>query len=447
MASAALRCLIADPDGEYPVALKEALANHHFEVSVVHSAEDCRTALKPAAPHLMFIDLRILEQDFSVLHQPQLEDCETLIMGNEDCPKTVHRAIRAGASYFFTKHDSDAFVSDLIADVIAERAPVSENVPPPPAPPGQFGLLRGSSPLMFRLYRTLRKVSTGEVSVLLIGESGTGKELAAQTIHQRSTRCEHAFVGINCGAVAPSLIESQLFGHEKGSFSGATSAHKGFFETAHGGTLFLDEITKMPIELQVKLLRALELGTIRRLGSERDIEVDVRIIAATNRQPGEAIADGKLREDLYYRIAQVPVWLPPLRDRAGDKTALAQYFLTKLNEQDGRDIAFTEEALNKIDQMTWAGNVRELRSAVQRAYLLANGTISADLITEEVLTDISKGDYLRISVGDSLEDSERKLIFATLKANDGNKKATAAALGISLKTLYNRLNEYGSHKA
>ena len=300
---------------------------------------------------------------------------------------------------------------------------------------------------MFRLYRTLRKVATGDVSVLLIGESGTGKELAAQTIHQRSTRCDQPFVGVNCGAISPSLIESQLFGHEKGSFSGATSTHRGFFETAHGGTLFLDEITEMPIELQVKLLRALELGVIRRLGSENDIDLDVRIIAATNRQPEEAIADGKLREDLYYRIAQVPVWLPPLRDRAGDKTALAQYFLTQLNEQDGNCAAFTEEALDKIDQMSWAGNVRELRSAVQRAYLLANGNITADLITEEVLSNEGSSEYLRISVGESLEDSEKKLIFATLEANEGNKKATAAALGISLKTLYNRLNDYDTPNA
>lgn len=447
MGSGTLRCLIADPDGEYPVALQEGLSNHRFDVTVVHTAEECHAALGETAPHLAFIDLRILEQDFSVLHQPQLEDCETLIMGNEDCPETVHRAIRAGASYFFTKNDSATFVSDLIADVIAERAPVSENVPPPPPPPGQFGLLRGSSPLMFRLYRTLRKVATGDVSVLLIGESGTGKELAAQTIHQRSTRCDQPFVGVNCGAISPSLIESQLFGHEKGSFSGATSTHRGFFETAHGGTLFLDEITEMPIELQVKLLRALELGVIRRLGSENDIDLDVRIIAATNRQPEEAIADGKLREDLYYRIAQVPVWLPPLRDRAGDKTALAQYFLTQLNEQDGNCAAFTEEALDKIDQMSWAGNVRELRSAVQRAYLLANGNITADLITEEVLSNEGSSEYLRISVGESLEDSEKKLIFATLEANEGNKKATAAALGISLKTLYNRLNDYDTPNA
>ena len=304
-------------------------------------------------------------------------------------------------------------------------------------------MLRGSSKPMLKLYRNLRKIAASTASVLVIGESGTGKELVAQTLHQQSDRFDQPFVAVNCGAVSASLIESQLFGHEKGSFSGASSQHKGYFECADGGTLFLDEITEMPIDLQVKLLRVLETGTLRRLGSEQDIAVDVRIVAATNRQPEEAINDEKLREDLYYRVAQVPVWLPPLRERGTDRVGLAQHFLNLLNERDEKSQFFTEEALAKIDQLPWYGNVRALQSAVERAALLSEGSIAADAIIEDSVSEPKvEGDFLRVSVDDTLEESERKLIFAALEANEGNKKSTAENLGISLKTLYNRLNEY-----
>ena len=204
----------------------------------------------------------------------------------------------------------------------------------------------------------------------------------------------------------------------------------------------------MPIELQVKLLRVLETHSIRRVGAESDTDVNVRIIAATNRNPEEAVQEEQLRQDLYFRLAQVPLKLPPLRERGDDATGLAQHFLNVLNEQEGRQIQFTEAAIEMIAQQAWPGNVRELRNAVERAFLLADDHIGPENLESDSIADDTAmpGDYLRISVGTSLDETEKQLIFATLEANDGNKKRTAESLGISLKTLYNRLNEYGDHE-
>ena len=437
-------CLIVDLDNSHTQALSALTRKAGFDTTVLSDISMVEQWLQSHEPSLAIFDLNLINDRLELFDLPNFDHCEILIMAQEDNPERVHKAIKRGAGYFFCKPYSEDFLTGLVEDCWAEVSASKQSTPDSaPNALDQFGMLRGSSKPMLKLYRNLRKIAASTASVLVIGESGTGKELVAQTLHQQSDRFDQPFVAVNCGAVSASLIESQLFGHEKGSFSGASSQHKGYFECADGGTLFLDEITEMPIDLQVKLLRVLETGTLRRLGSEQDIAVDVRIVAATNRQPEEAINDEKLREDLYYRVAQVPIWLPPLRERGTDRVGLAQHFLNLLNERDEKSQFFTEEALAKIDQLPWYGNVRALQSAVERAALLSEGSIAADAIIEDSVSEPKvEGDFLRVSVDDTLEESERKLIFAALEANEGNKKSTAENLGISLKTLYNRLNEY-----
>jgi DNA-binding NtrC family response regulator len=322
---------------------------------------------------------------------------------------------------------------------------------------------------MQRIYEQISRVAGTAVTVFCTGESGTGKELVAKTVHELSRRRKRPFLAINCGAISPNLIESELFGHEKGSFTGADRQHQGFFERAHGGTLFLDEVTEMPLELQVKLLRVLETGTFSRVGSTQSQEADVRVIAASNRPPELAVSSGKLREDLLYRLNVFPIMLPPLRDRADDISLLAEHFLAEVSQAEGVNKRFTREALAKLERYRWPGNVRELRNAVQRAYVMTNG----DTITDEWLPSngpsmapaaaaqpaaapssaeapahaasaAPTGNTITVQVGTSIAEAERQLILATFAHCGHNKERTAAALGISLKTLYNRLKEFAN---
>jgi DNA-binding NtrC family response regulator len=308
----------------------------------------------------------------------------------------------------------------------------------------QFGTLFGSSHAMENLYRQIDKVAMTDATVLLAGESGTGKELIAQTIHQLSSRKEKPFIPVNCGAISGHLIEAALFGHEKGSFTGAVRQYAGYFEQASHGTLFLDEITEMPIDMQVKLLRVLECGTFSRVGGSTDVKVNVRMIAATNRDPEQAVRQGLLREDLMYRLAVFPIHVPALRERDGDIELLAQHFLRALNVKHQTDKRFSKNSLDTIRAYSWPGNVRELKNAVQRAYILSGDTLEInEHLSESMLEKPTLIDgVLNFSVGMPLADAQRELILATLKHFDGNKRLTADALGISLKTLYNRLKEY-----
>jgi DNA-binding NtrC family response regulator len=300
---------------------------------------------------------------------------------------------------------------------------------------------------MKRVYEQVSRVAATAVTVLVQGESGTGKELVAQTVHQLSRRRNRPFLAINCGAISPHLMESEIFGHEKGSFTGANRQHQGFFERAHGGTLFLDEITEMPLDLQVKLLRVLETGTFNRVGSTETQRADVRVIAATNRVPDKAVAEGKLREDLLYRLNVFPIRLPPLRERKEDVALLADHFLAEICKAEGQDKLFTPAAYERMATYEWPGNVRELRNVVQRAFVMAAGNTIGDEWLELDSARGSRheaGQYLSVRVGSPLADVERSLIFATLEHYGGHKERTAAALGVSLKTLYNRLKEYSS---
>ncbi|MBT8098398.1 MAG: sigma-54 dependent transcriptional regulator, partial [Gammaproteobacteria bacterium] len=354
---------------------------------------------------------------------------------------SLHSAVsgmRAGASdYFSIPVDTERLQANLnsLAD--------NDKTPDATVDKSGRGILIGECPAMQRLYRLLRKVSVTELSVMLVGESGTGKELAARTIYELSPRDAQEFVAINCGAIPAELMESQLFGHVKGAFTGATKNHKGFFERASGGTLFLDEITEMSADLQVKLLRVLEMGTFMPVGSENEKTTDVRLISATNRDPEQAVAEGVLREDLYYRLAQFPVQLPPLRERGDDIELLARHFLTAENEARAIDKDFSGEALEALRMHDWPGNVRELKNAVMRAHVLAGNEIGLDDLPNEVPSSgATRAGRVRVSVGMSIKDVERRLIFATLEQNDGDRQKTAEMLGISPKTLYNRLKQY-----
>jgi len=281
--------------------------------------------------------------------------------------------------------------------------------------------------------------------VLLIGESGTGKELAAQTLHDLSLRRKRLFLPINCGAISPNLIESEMFGHERGSFTGADRQHKGFFESAHGGTLFLDEITEMPVELQVKLLRVLETGMFMRVGTNREIETDVRVIAATNRDPEEAVTEGRLRADLYHRLNVFPLELPSLRERGADIELIAQSLLDQLNQAHKTHKVFSPEVVQALGEHSWPGNVRELKNYVQRAYIMSDDRmITASAVPLQIsAAKPAAASMVSLQVGVSLADADRQLILATLEQCNGVKKQAAEILGVSLKTLYNRLEEYG----
>ncbi|MBC7500463.1 MAG: sigma-54-dependent Fis family transcriptional regulator [Herminiimonas sp.] len=308
----------------------------------------------------------------------------------------------------------------------------------------RYGLLFGSSLPMEQLYRQIGRVAITDAAVLLIGESGTGKELIAQTLHQMSQRSNATFNAVNCGAIPAHLIEAALFGHEKGSFTGASRQHVGHFEHASGGTLFLDEITEMPPDMQVKLLRVLESGTFMRVGGEDEVKVNVRLIAATNHDLDAAVKQSSLRADLMYRLAVFPVRVPPLREREGDVDLLAQYFLDAFNSKEKTGKKFCSRSMEVLRSYSWPGNVRELKNVVHRAHILATDRV----VVEDSLPDLSlhrptlRGGTMNFFVGTPLADVQREIILATLKHFDGNKRVTAAALEISLKTLYNRLKEY-----
>jgi DNA-binding NtrC family response regulator len=293
------------------------------------------------------------------------------------------------------------------------------------------------------------KVAPTDATVLISGESGSGKELVAQAIHARSARSSGPFLGINCGALPPTLIESELFGFERGSFTGAARSHAGMVERASGGTLFLDEVTEMSADMQTRLLRFLETRRFFRVGGTQEIQTDVRVVAATNRPPIQAVREGSLREDLLYRLAVFPIALAPLRERGDDIVLLADHFLLELNARNETSKVFSSGARRKLREYHWPGNVRELKNAIERAYILSDGELDLEPmnIHADASTDVRAAVHedhggVRVPIGSSLEQAERWLIEATLAHWAGNKNRAAKMLGCSLKTLYNKLAAY-----
>nr|WP_023595850.1 sigma-54 dependent transcriptional regulator [Pandoraea pnomenusa] len=308
--------------------------------------------------------------------------------------------------------------------------------------PTALGRMLGKSDAMRRVFDALARVAPTDAAVLLTGESGTGKELAARAVHDLSERRDRPFLAVNCGAIAPNLVESEVFGHDRGSFTGAERRHRGLFERADGGTLFLDEVAEMPLASQVNLLRVLETGRLTRLGGTQEIAVDVRIVAATNVRPDEAMQAGKLRPDLYHRLNVFPVTLPPLRERGSDIALLAQAMLDEAGDRDGVRMHFTPRALAALSQHDWPGNVRELRNFVQRVRILT-ATPEIDTLPPPILAEIAafpvRDQLTHIALDAPLAELDRQVILGALAQCGGVKARAARQLGISLKTLYARL--------
>src|SRR5688572_7778893 len=312
--------------------------------------------------------------------------------------------------------------------------------------------LIGHSPVIRKVRDLIGRVAPTDSTVLICGESGCGKELVAESVHAMSPRADKPFVAINCAAIPATLIEAELFGHERGSFTGALRTREGVFERANGGTLLLDEITEMPLDLQSRLLRVLETKQLNRVGGSADLPVDVRVIASTNRLPARAFEEGRLREDIYYRLAVVTIELPPLRERGEDILVLADFFLGELNLRNGTRKRLSQELRERFARHRWPGNVRELRNAVERAYILCDGELNLSESEMPTLRGSADGaggasDEIHLAIGATLDEIERTFILATLKHFEGDKRRAADVLGCSLKTLYNKLHAYDRERA
>jgi len=316
---------------------------------------------------------------------------------------------------------------------------------------GRLGSLVGGSRKMQEVFHLIELAAPNTASVLITGESGTGKELVARTIHELSPRKGKPFVAINCAAIPETLIESEIFGHEKGAFTGAMERRTGCFELAEGGTLLLDEIGEMPVGTQAKLLRVLEDRKLRRLGSKSETSVDVRVLAATNKVPEEAVARGQMRNDLYYRLNVFKIHLPPLRDHKDDIPLLTETLIQEMNAKHQRSVRAANEAvLRQFDDFSWPGNVRELRNCLERAVIVCDSTVIEPRHLPPGFGDtpagraVSESEGIHVGVGTTVGEAERQLIFKTLESTRNNKTRAAEILGISLKTLHNKLKEYGA---
>jgi len=445
--------LLVDDDDAFREALAEVVRQEGFTLETAASLAEARTIVGARVPDVALVDVS-LPDGTGVDLLPVFEGAPAvdfvLITGNATV-ESVIAALRLGITDYLTKPVDLQRIRAVLLNVTRRQELHDEiaSLRSELRELGRFGPLIGRSPAMAAVYDLIARVAPTTASVFVQGESGTGKELVAQTVHELSRRRRQSFVALNCGAVSPQLIESELFGHERGSFTGADRAHKGYFERASGGTLFLDELTEMPLELQVKLLRVLETGTVMRIGGEKEIAIDVRIVAATNRDPEEAVAAGKLRQDLLYRLSVFPIVLPPLRERRGDVEILAEARLAELNASEGTNKRFSAAAMERLAAHPWPGNVRELRNLVQRAFILADREIDVGSLPvpgpdSGGAADSETGSRLEIEIGASVDQVEQRLILATLDSCDGNKERAASILGISLKTLYNKLNKYKS---
>lgn len=445
--------LIVDNDPVSSAALRDMLALQGYSSVIATSLKHGLQQVALQKPELIFCELCLPDGSGSIFFQSidPADAIKIILLTAQPSIESAVEALRSGAYDYLTKPISDKRLNNLVARLNSKMSKMTsldffEVEHTLQSQQYHSAKILGNSAVMQTLYHHIDRVAPTEASVLLLGESGTGKELVAQTIHAQSLRHKLPFLPVNCGAISPQLIESEIFGHEKGSFTGADRQHKGYFERASGGTLFLDEVIEMPIELQVKLLRVLETGAFMRIGSNQQLETDVRIIAATNRDPEVAIAGGKLRLDLYHRLNVFPLKIPALRERVMDIELLAQYFLDEFNTAHATKKILSPKACAVLNSYHWPGNVRELRNFMQRAYILSDQVIEADMLEPSTSQQITSALTLAIPVGTSLADVDRKLIFATLELCGGVKKRAADVLGISLKTLYNRLEEYGPHE-
>jgi len=432
--------LVIEDETETRHLIAEIAEEEGYDVDQAGDIRQARILIERRHPDVILLDMHLPDGNGMELWQDlKLPNTEVVFVTGHSTVDSAIEALRCGAVDYLQKPVSLRRLKTILAEIKGVVQSKPESVAG-----AAFEKIIGKSPALNMLRGHIEKVAPTSATVLLIGESGTGKELAAEAIHLASARHAKPFMPVNCGAISPNLIESELFGHEKGSFTGADRRHKGYFERATGGTLFLDEITEMSMELQVRLLRVLESGRFMRVGTHTEIEADVRVVAATNRNPEQAVQEGALREDLYHRLSVFPIRLPPLRERDDDVLLLAQHFLDELNASEKTAKRFSPEALSAMRTYQWPGNVRELRNFVYRSYILADEVIKGDFNAFDLVEKTpSQGPEILVPVGVPLADANRQLILATLKQCGGVKKLAAETLGISIKTLYNRLEEYG----
>jgi DNA-binding NtrC family response regulator len=431
------RVLLVDDEPDFVAAASEMLQMHGHVVDSAERLENARAILSKNVPDVLLLDLMLPDGNGLELLE-ELRESKVkrvvFITGHPGIKSLIKNLSGPSVSYLTKPIDSRELIG-LLREIQTE----SESAQPGDEETARhFGLLIGESAPMRAVYDQIERVARTDSPVLILGETGTGKELVAEAIHRASGRAGQ-FVAVNCGSLSRELAGSELFGHEKGSFTGAVRRHLGFFKRADTGTLFLDELAEMPIELQPHFLRVLETDMVLPVGSEKEVQVDVRIVAATNREPKKAIAEKALREDLYYRLSVFPISLPPLRDRISDLPLLVEHFL-----REGKSHrTFSSDAMKRLQAYHWPGNVRELKHVVQRASIMSDPESPELQLPERFESPFGEQEGRQgLTIGRSIREVERELIMRTLEHMKGDKRAAAETLGISLNTLYNRLNAY-----
>jgi DNA-binding NtrC family response regulator len=448
------RILVVDDQESVRRGLTRILSELGHLVEVAPDAESAVRQADASPPDLVIIDLNLPGRSgldlVADLRERGTEATLVVLTGNGSIDSAIEATRRGVFDYLLKPIEPSRLLAVVERGI--ERASLRQEVQQLRREMMRTGKLRqlvGRSPRMLELFRLMDQVAPSDASVLITGESGTGKEVVARSLHGLSPRAARAFVAINCAAIPATLLESEILGHEKGAFTGATSSRAGCFEQAGDGTLFLDEIVEMPVDLQSKLLRVLEDGKVRRVGGNREISVDVRVVAATNADVARLMEDGKLRPDLYYRLNVFHLRIPPLRERVEDIPILAEHFLEEFRPESRSPIAgFSATALDLLLRHPWPGNVRELRNAIRQAVILCpGGEIQPEnlpsSLREPLVSGISRdGRQVIIPIGASAAEAEKALILATLRACEGDKPRAAGILGLSLKTLYTRLKNY-----
>jgi DNA-binding NtrC family response regulator len=442
------RVLIVEDDTSTRIGLAELVQTWGYQTEEAADGEEGLRKVTSFRPAIIVSDLvmpRMGGHELLRTLKDQLSDITFILLTAQGTIESAVEAIKDGAYDYLSKPVDPQRLQILLKKAVERQETLREVrlLRRQLREQGSFGRIVGNSPSIRSMYRVIEQAAPTAASVLVWGESGTGKELVAQTIHELSPRASFPFVAINCAAIPETLLESEIFGHEKGAFTGAHDRRTGVFELAHRGTLFLDEIAEMMPATQVKLLRVLQERTFRRLGGRQEQSVDVRVIAATNRDPSEAVRDGKLREDLYYRLNVFTIDLPSLRERRADIPLLVQTFLNEFNTRNNKSVrAVDQEAMYLLERYPWPGNIRELRNVIERATILAEGDfIEARHLPPPVVTKSEQTlPTVTLSPGTTVDEAERRLILLTLDHTRNNKTRAAEILGISLKTLHNKLN-------
>jgi DNA-binding NtrC family response regulator len=440
------KILIADDERHVADGLQMLLADDGYDVDVASDGLVAWEMIEKSNYAVILADLRMPEVDglelFSRMREKEIPS-EMIIITGMGSIETAKEAMRQGAYDYLEKPLKIDRLKELIPKAVEkfEVKQANRTLQERLANLTRFGDLIGQSEEMRQIYSTIEAAAPSNASMFIIGESGTGKELVARAIHDKSTRKKGPFIAINCAAFPREILENELFGHEKGAFTGALNEKPGCFEMADGGTLFLDEVAEMEPDIQVKFLRALEQRSFRRLGGKKEIQVDIRVVAATNKKINDALENGYLREDLYHRLAVIPLYLPPLRDRLGDIRVLAEHFLRRFSEENNKTVdSFSPEAQEFINAYRWPGNVRQLKNAVERAVILAQAPqiTLRDLQAHELI--YSEDRELRIPVGTSLQQADRTLILKTFSFVNGDHQKAASILGLDEEALRNQLS-------